>query len=115
MKKYIRWNKYNASTCRCNQNHTHDSRGEAAYCDDLALLKVAGEIQDYEIQVKIPLMINGKTICNHYIDFLVTNKEGNLEYREYKGFITDTWRIKKKLTEALYPDIPYIVIKHYKR
>jgi len=112
--QYFKRNKYSNKRCRCNQDHFHDSIGEAAYCNLLGILKKGGQIKDYETQKTFDLKVNGTTICRHRVDFLVTNNNGNVEVREYKGGrITETavWNIKRKLFEACYPDIPYIVIR----
>lgn len=104
--------KYNSKTCTCLSGHSHDSRGEATYCDILLSRKQDKQIKDYKTQHAIRCYVNGKLICTHYVDFLVTTNEGKEEFHEYKGFATDTWRMKRKIVEALYQDIPYIVIKH---
>jgi len=101
-----------ALTCRCHSGHIHDSRGECGHCNNLFYRKKAREIAGYESQVKFSLDVNGKHIANHYADFLVTGLDGKIWIEEYKGVDTATWRIKKKLCEALYPDIPYKVIRH---
>jgi len=110
-KRFIKRNKYNAKSCKCNQGHLHDSRGEAGYCNQLALLKKAGEILDYSIQRTFHLEVNGKTVCQHRVDFWVEGPGGNFEVHEFKGFATREWNLKRKLFEALYPDIPYYVVK----
>ena len=56
-------------------------------------------------------MVNGIRITTHKVDFLVMTKKGKLEVNETKGFPTPEWNLKRKLFEALYPDIPYIVVK----
>ena len=104
-------NKYLNKSCRCHSGHQHDSRFEAGYCDELALQVKVGHIKSYEIQKQYSLDINGSHICNHIVDFVVTNKLGLIEIHETKGFATRDWRIKWKLFEALYPDIPYRIIK----
>lgn len=106
--------KYNNRSCTCNQNHKHDSRGEAVYCDRLALLQRAGEIMDYTIQKIFPLKVNGKKVCSHRVDFLVREKNGVICVHEYKGMVTQTWRIKYKLFLSCYPEIPYRIIYHNK-
>ena len=106
-------NKYRAKRCRCNQNHVHHSRGEAAYCNDLALELKAGEFAVYETQVAFELhAVNGKKVAVHYVDFLVTGFDGKKEIREFKtkGTVTPVWKLKMALCEYEYPDIPYIVI-----
>ena len=89
----------------------HDSRAEAGYCNQLNVLEKSGEIKSYEIQKTFRLDVNGKHICNHRVDFLVTNKNGEVMVEEFKGFGTEVWRIKKKLFEACYPGIEYIVVR----
>lgn len=111
-KRKIRFSKYHSATCRCNQGHIHDSRGEAGYCNQLTLLVKAKEIQGYEIQKTYDLRVNGKLICRHRVDFVVTKLDGNCEIHEYKGFATQVWNIKRKLFEACYLSIPYLVVRH---
>lgn len=103
-------NKYNASKYVCRQEHRHDSIGEGNYCDTLALLKKAGEIKDYRIQILYDLIVNGKKVTGHRVDFEVEKNDGSLEIHEFKGFATAVWVLKRKLFIALYPDIPYITI-----
>lgn len=107
---FFRATKYHNRSCRCSANHTHDSMFEAQYCDTLHLLMKAGEIQAVRTQVSYPLNVNGLHVCNHIVDFLVTNADGKDEVHETKGLATDVWKLKYKLFEALYPDLPYHVI-----
>lgn len=60
-------------------------------------------------QYKIDLRCNGKHITTHIVDFLVTLPDGRTKFVETKGMRQELWRIKMKLTEANYPDIPYLV------
>ena len=113
--RYFTNNKYQNVSCRCSSGHQHDSRLESSYCDQLRMLKETGEIRDYSIEPKYDLTVNGKHITNHYPDFLVTNNEGEYEIHETKGVATETWRIKKLLFEAIFPEIPYHVIKDGRR
>jgi len=110
-----RKNKYNNKRCRCNAEHMHDSKGEAGYCNDLALQVKAGVIEKYESQKRFVLHDkNAKTIARHYVDFLVHHFDGKKEVHEYKskGTVTELWKLKKVLFESEYPEIPYIVIWH---
>ena len=93
-KKYSYYNtkKYNG----------RDSKFENGKAQELALLKKAGEIKDFQEQVKIPLEVNGFHICNYYIDFVIEHNDGDIEYLETKGYATDTFKLKWKLFEALY-------------
>ncbi len=102
--------KYGNASQKCHQGHQHHSVGEARYCNQLELLRKAGEIESYETQVSYRMKVNGKHICEHRPDFRVHYEDGRVEIREYKGFADKVWPLKKKLFEALYPDIPYIVV-----
>lgn len=110
---YYQKSKYKSKRCRCNQQHVHQSKGEAAYCNDLALRVLAGDLESYETQKTFPLYDkNGKKISSHRPDFLLTNFDGTREVHEFKGYQTELWKLKKALFESNYPDIPYIVIYH---
>lgn len=94
-----------------------DSKGEAGYCQELDWRIKAGEIQGYERQVKIPLVVNGVLICNYYADFVVTGKHGEKEIHEYKGLVLPLFQLKWKLLQALqnelFPEgVELIIIKH---
>ncbi len=108
----LKTNKYKNVWTKCNQGHNHQSKKEAAYCNTLELLKKAGKIIYYKNQVKSKLTCNDIFICNHIVDFFLQDKYGNYEVHEVKSKATMTaaWKIKKKLFEANYPDIKYIVI-----
>jgi hypothetical protein len=75
------------------------------------MLESAGEIKSFRTQVRYALKVNGVTITSHIVDFEVMANDGNLEVHECKGFATREWRIKKKLFEQCYQNIPYIVVK----
>ncbi len=102
-------NKYGAIKCRCWTGHQHDSGYESQYCNKLSLLKKAGEIKFYEAAPRYILTAHGKTIGHHKPDFIVTNNDDSQEVHEFKGVATDAWRLRKKLFEANYPNIPYLV------
>jgi hypothetical protein len=109
-------NKFNAKKQTYN-GKLFDSKGEAAYCQELDWRIKAGEIQGYERQVKIELKVNGVLICNYYADFLVTDKHGAKEIHEYKGLILPLFDLKWKLLQALkhelFPEgVELIIIQH---
>ena|SRR3990167_4461213 len=108
-----RRNKYGAIKSKCWSGHIHDSKAEQRYCDQLYLLKKNGDILNYEIQVPYQMIVSGKKITKYIVDFLVFMKDGKLEAREVKSKITKTatWNIKRKLFEALYPEIKHVVIE----
>src|SRR6476661_2411625 len=96
-----RGNKFGAKSTIYNGIQYH-SRKEAGYAAELDLLKKAGEIKDWERQVKISLDVNGHHITNYFCDFLVTMKDGSQELHEVKGFETEIYRLKLLLLEATY-------------
>jgi hypothetical protein len=103
--------KYHSKTTYCWSKHKHDSMKEAEYCNMLLALQRAGDIRSYEIQKEYALVVNSQHICKHRVDFVVTTKHGAPEIHEVKGFATAEWNIKRKLFEALYPDLEYIIIR----
>lgn len=107
-------NKYNAKTTEY-KGLKYDSQREARYAAELDLLKRAGEIKEWERQVKIDLKVNGIHICNYFCDFRVITKAGIVQYHEVKGFVTELWRLKWKIFEAtineIDPGAELIVIK----
>ncbi len=88
------------------QGVTYASKMECNYAAELELRRRAGEITEIRRQVRIPLDVNGRHICNYVIDFVVTLADGTIEYVEVKGFETDMWRFKWKIFEALYDSLP---------
>jgi hypothetical protein len=109
-------NKYKAKKQEYN-GEKYDSKGEAAYAQELDWRIKAGELLSYERQVKIPLKVNGVLICNYYADFVVTDKHGAIQIHEYKGMVLPLFQLKWKLLQALkdelYPDgVELIMIQH---
>lgn len=108
----INMNKYRNKWTMCNQGHKHQSKKEALYCNDLELLKKAGEIITYEIQKTYLLYAvtpdwYSKIIGEIIIDFEVLNKNYKKEIHEVKNKNTKTqlYKLKKKIFEVNYPDI----------
>ena len=104
-------NKYGAKKTTCHQGHSHPSMLEADYCDTLHLVaKSDKRIRSIEYNKPYDLSVNGVKICVHRPDWTVMTAEG-VEVHEAKGMPTPSWRLKKKLFEALYPNIKYVVIR----
>jgi len=101
-----RKHKFNASRKRYGKD-LYASIKEADYAARLDLLKKAADPSErvlrWERQVRVPLVVAGKLIANWYCDFEVRFADGRTELHEVKGFDTETWRLKRKLFEALYP------------
>lgn len=101
--------KYGNSTCFVD-GIRFDSRREADYYGQLKMEQRAKLIKSFERQVTFDLVVNGKRICGHRVDFLVLLNDGSQEVREVKGYATAEWDLKRKIFEATQ-DIPYKVIK----
>lgn len=97
------------ASCTCLAGHTHHSRLEARHCAILEDMLKKGEIIDIKRQVNLSLVVNGVHICKYIPDFIITHRNRKQEIIESKGFETSEWLFKKKLTEALYPEIKYTV------
>lgn len=102
-------NKFNNRKTEYNSN-VYDSKMEAEAAQMLDLLVRANRLLDVQRQVRYELRgPNGGHICDHIVDFLVTGPDGQKKVFEVKGFQTDVWKLKKKLFEDTFPDIPYVV------
>lgn len=105
--KYKKWT--NASKTLLN-GKKYDSKFEASYSLYLDQEIKKGNLKNYETHQKIELIVNNYRICNYYIDFIAYWENGITEYIETKGYQTVIWKMKWRLFEALYSDIPEIKI-----
>jgi hypothetical protein len=55
-----------------------------------------------EYQHKMPLVVSEEKICDYIADFKVSFADGHVEIHDAKGFLTDVYRLKKKLVHAIY-------------
>ena len=101
-------NKYGAIRGRYKGRSYH-SQKEAEYAMWLDSLKREGKVKKIEPQKRYDLVVNGLLITTHIPDFLVTLADGRKKIVEVKGFGSPVWPIKRKLFEALYPELPYLV------
>lgn len=88
------------------QNCLYDSKFEASYAAELDLRKKAGEIVKWEKQKTLELIVNGYLVCTYRIDFIVYYPDLTVEYVETKGWASPVWKLKWRLFEALYSDLP---------
>ena len=109
------YRKYHNRRVKCPEGHMHDSIFEASYCMGLRARLQAGEIKGYSVHVAFDIRVKGVLICRHIVDFLVCRAPGFTEVHETKGVKTAAWSIKHKLFQAIYPEIPYIIIQKSKR
>ena len=103
-------NKYNNVPKRYN-GRTYHSTLEAEFAQVLDLMKKGKLIKEIKPQPSFRLDVNGKHICNIIPDFFVIDKDDQEIIYEVKGKETDTWKIKAKLFQALYPQYKYEVVK----
>lgn len=89
----------------------YHSKREAAYARDLDLLVKGKVLSRWEAQVKFPLIVNDKKLCDYIIDFIEYDNDNNATYVEVKGFETDVWKLKWKLFSILYPTLEKRVVK----
>lgn len=111
-----RRNKYNNQITEVD-GIKFDSKKEADYYCQLKLLKRAGEIKDFGMQERFELLPtfkkNGTTFrsITYIADFVVVNNDGTTEVIDVKGMETQTFKIKQKLFEYMYPDKSLKIIK----
>lgn len=76
-----------------------DSKLEARVYDRLLLAKEAGEI--VMILRQVPLHLPGNTV--YRVDFQVFWANGEVSFIDAKGVETETFKLKKRQVEELYP------------
>ena len=86
----------------------YDSKFEAGFAQELEIRKRAGEIKSWEKQKVLDLIVNNYIVCTYKIDFIIYHNDGTIEYTETKGYATPIWRLKWKLFEACYSDLPNV-------
>jgi len=105
-----RGNKFHAKTTTYNGRHYHSAL-EAGYAMELDWMLKAGVIKEWIPQWKIDLRINDVHICNYFVDFKVIFPDDHFEYHEVKGYETDVWKLKWKMSLAIYGKEKFVLIK----
>jgi hypothetical protein len=82
-----------------DQNERYASKLEYRFKKYLDTLKNAGEVIFYLTQV--PIRLPGKT--KYIVDFMVFYSDNTVRFIDTKGVETDTFKIKKREIEAIYP------------
>ena len=95
--RFVR-HKFGAKRTETN-GRTYDSKAEARYAAGLELRKRAGQVLFWLEQV--PIRLPGKTKC--VVDFVIFEADGNVRFVDVKGVETETFRLKKRQVEELYP------------
>lgn len=80
------------------------SKKEAAYFDQLKLLKIAGAITNLEVHPRFPLVVNGIKVGTYTPDFRYT-EDGKSVVVEVKGYRTEAYALRVKVFKALYPEL----------
>jgi DNA-binding sugar fermentation-stimulating protein len=89
----------------------YDSKAEMRYAQELDLRVKAREIDAWERQWPIPLIVNGVRVTTVRVDFLVHHNDGSEEFVEVKGFEKEIYKLRAKLLRALFPNLKYTVVK----
>ena len=76
-----------------------DSKKEGSYYRKLKIRQAAGDILFFLRQV--PVHLPGQTRL--VVDFLEFRTDGSVHFVDTKGVQTETFRLKKRQVEALYP------------
>lgn len=103
-KRYQNANKFGAVR-QTYGGYSYHSKKEAQYAAELDWRIKAKEVKEWSRQHKFEIYVGGKLICKYYIDFRVVLTDGSIEYVEVKGFSTDLWMLKWKLTNALFDEL----------
>lgn len=97
--------KYGNKITEYNGKKYH-SKKEAGYAAELDMLgnarNDAQRVVKYDTQVKYHLEVNNVLIGAYILDFKVEYADGHVEYVDVKGFLTEEYKIKKKLMKALF-------------
>ena len=104
MQYLVRGNKYGAVKTIFN-GRMYDSKGEGRRAADLETLERAGEIRNLRKQVTYDLMVNGITVARYKADFVYEEKLNGKWFdvtEDFKGLMTDVFRIKRKLMKACH-------------
>ena len=94
----IHRHKFNAKACE-REGIKFSSKAERAFYDKLQLQKKCGEVLFFLTQVPFRLPGGTRYVC----DFQVFYSDGTVRFIDVKGVETDSFKIKKREVEAVYP------------
>jgi hypothetical protein len=95
---FSRKSKYNASPTTVD-GIRFDSKKEAKRYGELKLLQQAGSVVMFLMQT--PFILPGNT--RYRVDFQVFWHDGRVTFEDTKGRETETFKLKKRQVEELYP------------
>jgi hypothetical protein len=103
-------NKFSAKKTRVG-DIVLDSNGEAERYQQLLLLEKAGLISELKLQVRFPLIVNGRQIATkdklgrefplNYVADFTYSESGKYVIEDFKGFDTPLSRLKRAIIEAI--------------
>ncbi|KKW92663.1 DUF1064 domain-containing protein [Sphingobium chungbukense] len=96
--------KYRAIKTDCDHGHTHDSRKEAARCNQLHDMEIDGAITDLRQQPSFAVNIGDSYICTYVADFEYRVQDCRI-VEDVKGVRTAVFQLKRKLVEATHPGV----------
>lgn len=112
--------KYFAKKTTCAAGHLHDSRREAARCDELNLLQRGGAISGLTVQPKFKFAINGDWLklrngqaAGYTADFqyMEGNKLVVEDVKAKNGFLGRDMPLRLALFRHLFPDMELRITK----
>lgn len=86
-----------------------DSAAEASRYGQLKMLERAGTISGLTLQPQFVCVVGGEKICTYKADFAYF-EDNKRVVEDVKGVATPVYRLKKKLTEALYPGMRIVEV-----
>lgn len=90
--------KFRSVITECDDIKFH-SKKEARYYRELKARVHAGEVLYFLMQV--PFLLPGNV--RYRVDFMEVWRDGGIHYVDVKGVRTETYKIKRRQVEALYP------------
>ena len=96
--------KYRAIKTDCLHGHTHDSKKEAARCNQLHDLELDGAITHLRQQPSFAINIGDSYICTYVADFEYRVQDCRI-VEDVKGVLTPVFSINRKLVEATHPGV----------
>ena len=97
------------SADRTYNGRIYHSKAEAQCAVRLDLAVKAGGYKEWWPQVRYPIVIKGRKVCDVVVDFVVETPQCKLFALEVNGHETDLYKLKVKLLRACYPDLNYVV------
>ncbi len=112
-------NKYFAKKTNCAAGHLHDSKREAARCNELHLLERSGEISGLSVQPKFKFAIDGSYVMMR--NGQAASFTPDFQYKEAERIVvedvksdftmTEAFRLRAALFRHLFPDLELRITK----